>query len=70
MPEKLWPRNDQEKEEKKYKLDICMLDKDAVDECADVPLYHADFKKKDVYQTIEDNQIVSIVGQLFDPSDK
>ena len=47
-----------------------MLDKDAVDECADVPLYHADFKKKDVYQTIEDNQIVSIVGQLFDPLDK
>ena len=46
VPEKLFPRNDQEKEEKKYKLDIRMLDKDAVNECADVPLYHANFKKK------------------------
>ena len=70
MPEKLWPRNEQEKDKKKYKLDICMLDKDAVDECANVLLYHAGFTKKNVYQTIEDSQIVSIVGQLFDPSDK
>ena len=45
-----------------------MLDKDAVNECADVPLYHADFKKKNVYQTIDDSQIVSIGGQLFEPS--
>ena len=70
VPKKLWPRNEQEKDEKKYKLDIRMLDKDAVNECADVPMYHADFTKKNVYQTIEDSQIVSIVGQLFDPSDK
>ena len=62
--------NEQEKEEKKYNLDIHMLDEYAVDECANVPLYHADFTKKNVYQTIEDSQIVSIVGQLFDPSDK
>ena len=47
-----------------------MLEEDALDEYADIPLYHADFKKKNVYQTIEDSQIVSIVGQLFDPSDK
>merc|ERR1712087_415934 len=63
VPEKLWPRNEQEKDEKKYKLDIRMLDKDAVNECADFPM-------KNVYQTIEDSQIVRIVGQLFDPSDK
>ena len=55
VPEKLWPMNEQEKEEKKYNLDICMLDEDAVDECANVPLYHADFTKKNVYQTIEDS---------------
>ena len=61
-PWKAWPRNDKDKDERKYKLDICMLDKDALDECADVPLYHADFKKKDVYKTIEDSQILSIEG--------
>ena len=69
MPEKLWPMNEQEKEEKKYNLDIRMLDEDAVDECADVLLYHAKFYEEEC-QTIEDSQIVSIVGQLFDPSDK
>ena len=64
-PWKAWPRNDKDKDERKYKLDICMLDKDALDECADVPLYHADFKKKDVYKTIEDSQILSIEGKLL-----
>ena len=66
VPSKLWPRNSQDKDERKYKLDIRMLEKDALDEYADIPLYHADFKKKNVYQTIEDCQIVSIVGQLFE----
>ena len=64
-PWKLWPRNDQDKEERRYKLDVRMLDKDALDECDDVPLYHADFKKKDVYKTIEDHHIASIDGKLM-----
>ena len=53
------------KQERRYKLDIRMMDKDALDECDDVPLYNIDFKKKDVYKTIEDHHIVSIDGKLM-----
>ena len=42
-----------------------MMDKDALDECDDVPLYNIDFKKKDVYKTIEDHHIVNIDGKLM-----
>ena len=37
----------------------------SIDEYADVSLYHAECKKKDVYKTIEGHHIISIDGKLM-----
>ena len=48
-----------------FKLDIRMLNKDILDEYTDVELVDHDlYKRHDVYRTINDSNIVGVVGKL------
>ena len=52
-------------EENSYKLDVCMLDKDILDEYSDVELISHDlYDRSDMYKTIKDSMIVDVVGKL------
>jgi len=52
-------------EENSYKLDVCMLDKDILDEYSDVELISHDlYDRSDMYKTIKDSMIVDMVGKL------
>ena len=52
-------------EENSYKLDVCMLDKDILDEYSDVELISHDlYDRSDMYKTIKDSMIVDVVRKL------
>ena len=52
-------------EENSYKLDVCMLDKDILDEYSDVELISHDlYDRSDMYKTIKDSMIVDVVEKL------
>ena len=52
-------------ETNKYKLDVCMLNRDILDEHSDVELVgHALYKKSDIYRTIDNSMIIGEVGKL------
>jgi hypothetical protein len=58
------PVKNWKKEDKKFKLKIRMLEKDAVNEYCDTPLCGSEYSKESICMIIEDSMIVGVVGKL------
>ena len=58
------PVKNWKKEDKKFKLKIRMLEKNAINEYCDTPLHGSEYSKESICRIIEDCMIVDVVGKL------